>query len=105
MASTIQLQRTITYASSFVRYAPLTLSSDDPAFSNADWVRQFILSARFAWRWNRTATAIQCVIGQSDYKIALPSFGWVEKAVCVDPNNGYSSTELEVAIDFVSNTL
>ena len=97
MASIIQLQRTITYASSFVRYAPLTLSADDPAFSNADWVRQFILSAPFAWRWNRTVTKIQCAVGQADYKVALPTFGWIEKAVCVDPNNGYSSTELEVA--------
>ena len=97
MASTIQLQRTITYASSFVRYAPLTLSADDPAFSNADWVRQFILSAPFAWRWNRTVTKIQCATGQSDYKTSLPNFGWIEKAVNVDPNSGYSSTELEVA--------
>ena len=105
MASTIQLQRTITYASSFVRYAPLTMSSDDPAFSNADWVRQFILSAPFAWRWNRTVTKIQCAVGQSDYSVALPNFGWIEKAVCVDPNNGYSSTELEVAINLVPDTL
>ena len=103
MSSTIQLQRTITYASSFVRYAPLTLSSDDPAFSNADWVRQFILSAPFAWRWNRTVTQIQCVIGQSDYKIALPTFGWIEKAVNVDPNNGYSSTEIEVVTNIAQD--
>jgi hypothetical protein len=105
MASTIQLQRTITYASSFVRYAPLTMSSDDPAFSNADWVRQFILSAPFAWRWNRTVTKIQCAAGKSDYSVALPNFGWVEKAVNVDPANGYSSTELEVAINLVPDTL
>jgi hypothetical protein len=105
MASTIQLQRTITYASSFVRYAPLTMSSDDPALSNADWVRQFILSAPFAWRWNRTVTQIQCAAGKSDYSVALPNFGWVEKAVNVDPANGYSSTELEVAVNLVPDTL
>jgi len=103
MASTIQLQRTITYASSFVRYAPLTLSADDPAFSNADWVRQFILSAPFAWRWNRTVIKIQCATGQSDYKVSLPNFGWIEKAVNVDPNNGYSSTELEVVTDIAQD--
>lgn len=99
MASTIQLQRTITYASSFVRYAPLTLSADDPSFSNADWVRQFILSAPLAWRWNRAQTSFPCIAGTTDYVISLPDFGWIEKARTVNNADGYSSVELEVALD------
>lgn len=96
MASTIPLQRSITLASSFIRYAPLTMSNDDPAFSNADWVRQFMLSAPFAWRWNRQTTTFSTVIGTSDYVVSLPSLGWIEKAVLYYPVNGNQTQELEV---------
>lgn len=99
MASTIQLQRTNTYASSFVRYAPLTMSADDPTFLNADWVRQFILSAPFAWRWNRAVATFTCVAGKTDYVEALSDFGWIETAVSVNKADGYSSVQLEVALD------
>lgn len=99
MASTIQLQRTTNYASSFVRYAPLTLSADDPSFSNADWVRQFILSAPLAWRWNRAQVNFTCIPGKTDYTVSVPDFGWIEKARTVNNADGYSSVELEVALD------
>lgn len=99
MASTIQLQRSVTLASAFVRYAPLVLSANDPALSNGDWVRQFILSAPFAWRWNRAKTTFATIIGETDYLISLASFGWIEKAVIYFPENGNATNELEVAND------
>lgn len=106
MASTIQLQRTNTLASAFVRYAPLTLSSNDPAFSNADWVRQFILSAPFAWRWNRAVVPdITTQVGVSDYTVNLPSFGWIEKAVWFLPDNGNQTQELEVENNLATESL
>lgn len=96
MASTIQLQRSVTLASAFIRYAPLTMSANDPALSNADWVRQFILSAPFAWRWNRQVITFATEIGQSDYTVDAASFGWIEKAVLYNPDNGNATQELEV---------
>ena len=112
MASTIQLQRTVTYASQFVRNAPLAFlnMSNDPAFSNADWVKQFILSAPMAWRWNRTSVSdvvtfptFVTVPGTSDYSVSLPTFGWLEKATLYDTQNGFAvfelSTKLDSAID------
>lgn len=96
MASTIQLQRSVTLASAFVRYAPLVLSANDPALANADWVRQFILSAPFAWRWNRAVVTFTTLVGQSDYLKSVPSLGWIEKAVIYDPANGNSTQELEI---------
>lgn len=108
MASTIQLQRSINLAQQFVRNAPLTFTSptnNDPAFSNADWVRQFILSAPFAWRWNRTETQITCSPGTTDYKTALPTFGWIEKAVLVDTTSGNQTTELEIELDLAQETV
>ena len=102
MASTIQLQRTINLAQQFLRLSPLTFAANaanDPAFSNADWVLQTILAPPFAWRWNRnsalpTAPTFSTIIGQSNYTVSLPTFGWIEKATGYDPNNGYRAFEL-----------
>ena len=105
--STIQLVRTIARSSQYARLEPLLFAANtynDPAFSNADWVRQTILAPPFAWRWNRTikgspsAPAFSTVIGTSDYTVSLPTFGWLEKAVLYDPKSGYVATELQVEL-------
>ena len=108
MASTIELQRTITRTSQFLRLQPLLFqknTANDPAFSNADWVKQLILSPPFAWRWNRTAATFTdptfvTIIGQTDYVVNLPTFGWIEKAVAYEPVNGYLTHELQVGLIF-----
>lgn len=106
MASTIPLQRSVTLASSFIRYAPLTMSANDPALSNADWVRQFILSPPFAWRWNRAEVpTIKTAIGVSDYQVSLADFGWIEKAVLFFPENGNIAQELEVENNLAPETV
>lgn len=100
MASTIPLSRTIALAQQFVRNAPLTFTGptdNDPALSNADWVRQFIMAPPFAWNWNRVETQIQCVIGQTDYVVSLPTFGWIEKAIVTLVTDGSQTTELEIS--------
>lgn len=108
MASTIELQRTINRTSQFLRLQPLLFqknTANDPAFSNADWVKQLILSPPFAWRWNRTAATFTdptfvTIIGQTDYVVNLPTFGWIEKAVAYEPVNGYLTHELQVGLIF-----
>lgn len=106
MASTITISRSIAYASQFVRLAPLTFNiTGDPSFSNADWVRQFLLAPPFAWRWNRTETQFTCTAGVSDYTQSLPNFGYIEKAVLVDTTNGDISHELEVVLDLAQETV
>lgn len=107
MASTIQLQRTINRSQQMIRLSPLILAANtanDPAFSNADWVKQTILSPSLGgWRWNRsagtpTSPTFTTIIGNTDYVVNLPTFGWIEKAVAYDPNDGYSSYELQVEL-------
>ena len=106
MASTIQLQRTINLAQQFQRLAPLTFTTNtanDPAFSNADWVMQTMLAPPFGWRWNRVGGSpanptFTTQVGVPDYKVNLPQFGWIEKAVAYDPNNGYAAFELQVEL-------
>lgn len=103
-SSTIPLSRTLGVTQQFIRNSPLTFTSptnNDPGFTNADWVRQTILSPPLAWRWNRSVTNILCVVGQSDYKVALPTFGWLENAVINNPSDGNSSYKLEVSVDLV----
>jgi hypothetical protein len=103
LASTTTLNRTIQYCQQFVRNAPLTFSgTNDPAFFNADWVRQFILSPPFSWRWNRGSVTIDLQQGQQDYVVNLPTFGWLEKASVVNavaPPNGPQSWQLNISTD------
>jgi hypothetical protein len=106
-SATIQLSRTIARSSQYARLEPLTFASNiynDPAFSNADWVKQTMLAPPFAWRWNRTikgspsSPAFATTQGISDYTVNLTNFGWLEKAVLYDPNSGYVATELQVEL-------
>lgn len=106
-SSTIQLSRSINLAQQFVRNAPLSFATgnNDPAFSNADWVRQFLLGPPFAWRWNRATVDVQCAVGSSDYTVSLPTFGWIEKAIIIDATNGNQSHELEVEMNISQETV
>jgi hypothetical protein len=44
------------------------------------------------------------VIGQTDYKVSLPNFGWLEKATLYDPSSGYAPTELQVELIKAADT-
>lgn len=100
MGSTYSLDRTIRYVRRFAARAPLTFTgTNDPALLMADWVRNMILGPPFAWRWNRATTSTTCVIGQQDYKVNLPDFGWIEQAVITDTVGG-NSYQLEIGLNF-----
>lgn len=87
MPSTITLQKTIDLTSRYIYQAPLLFKNDgDLAFNMGDWVRQFLLSPPFAWRWNRgVVSPIKCSVGLTDYTVSIPDFGWLEKAWVVFP--------------------
>lgn len=98
MPSTIQLARTITVTQQYIRNAPLTFGggNNEPAFTNADWVRQFLLTAPFAWPWNRKNASFNCTVGIQDYVVSLSDYGWLEKAVNLDPTSGNQTTEMAI---------
>lgn len=112
MASTIELQRTVNLAQSYLRYAPLTFATDSSnnlAYSNADWVMQTILAPPFAWRWNRAAGTVSdptfvTKVGVTDYSVALANFGWIEKAVAYNVADGTAAYELKVDLVLGSET-
>lgn len=83
MASTIQISQTVSWASPFVRFRPLTLGTNsEPAMSSASLILQTILGAPFAWPWNRASTTFTTTAGQQDYVVSAPGFGWLEMACC-----------------------
>lgn len=70
MPSTIQLGNTLTWASmlNFGRNATIG-PSNEPAITCANTILQTMLSAPFAWRWNRAVTGFITVPGQQDYLV------------------------------------
>lgn len=92
MSSTITLTRTISLASLGIGQRPLTGVggfTNEPAFSFGDWVRNFILSPPFAWRWNRNVTEFTTVIGVKDYAFApnwQPNTAYPQYAFVTDAN-------------------
>lgn len=110
-ASTLPLSRTIALTSGFLRNAPLIFlttnpPSNDPAFANADWVRQFMLAAPFAWSWNRAKATFTCdQVGTQDYSLSLADFGWLEKATCVDLSQSTNPTkELSIELNLADES-
>jgi hypothetical protein len=88
------LLRTIGLTQNFLKGSPLTNIQGnpiEPAMSIGDSVRQFILSAPFAWRWNRAVVNFNTVAGTQSYKQSLPSFGWLELATSND-NKGTNNS-------------
>ena len=72
----------------------------DPMLTNANLTMATILAPPFAWMWNRTvASPITVTQGNSDYPVALPTFGWLEKATLTyttPPSSGPSTFELQI---------
>jgi hypothetical protein len=89
MASTIKLQNTLNWAQSFVRLIPLAGQggvNGEPALTNANNVRQFMLAPPFAWRWNRNSTSFTTnnSTPTQSYTVGLTDFGWIERATVSD---------------------
>lgn len=90
MPVTNTLLRSVAVCQTFMKNAPLTGVGGnplEPATSIGDYTRQFILSAPFAWRWNRVSVNFNTVIGQQDYPQAVANFGWLESGTTND-NSG-----------------
>lgn len=93
MSSTNTLNRTLNYASVHVGNKPLIGIggfATEPGFTIGDWVRNFILSPPFAWRWNRAITSFTTTAGVQDYSKSLPTFGWMEQAALTDGSGNIS---------------
>ena len=87
MASTIQLQSTVNWASSFIDFKVPTIgANNEPSITSANVVMQTILGPPFRWNWNRNNVVFPTVVGTQDYAItvgidgAIVTFGFIEAA-------------------------
>jgi hypothetical protein len=103
LAVTNTLQRIVNVAQTYIRQAPLIFPAlsapNDLVFLAGDWVRQFILSPPFAWRWNRQVNTFVTAAGTQDYTETISNFGWMERASLTDATQSPNIvTELTVQL-------
>jgi len=89
VATTVTIQSSLNWITAFVLQRPTTGIggiANEPGLTSANYIMQTILSAPFRWEWNRTydQSAITTIIGTSDYKISLPTYGYLEKAILIN---------------------
>jgi hypothetical protein len=89
-STTITVQNTLNWLTAFIQQRPTTGiggNANEPALTSANYIMATILQPPFRWSWNRTsaAAAITTVAGTADYPVVLSSFGYLEKAVLVNP--------------------
>lgn len=101
MASNNTLLRTITLCRGFIGLRPLLGiggAANEPALSIGDWVRQFLMSPPFAWRWNRSKVTVNLTAGQQDYSQSVANFGWMEKASIQDANGNIRELNIDLSL-------
>lgn len=101
MAATITLQNAINFAQAFCQLRPLAGVggvANEPAVTIANQVKQFILGAPFAWRWNRASVSFNTVAGTQDYSQAVSDLGWLEKASVKDSNGNEFEIDLKLVL-------
>lgn len=106
MPSTIPLSATVEWARkmNFGRRSSLG-NSLEPTITSANTVMQAMVGPPFIWPWNRNVvSSTVCVIGQQDYTVAYPDYGWVENASVQDPStNKWWPLENKVSLMLDSN--
>ena len=90
MATQTTIQNTINWCTAFLRQQPTTGVGQipgEPTITIVNILMGIILGAPFKWEWNRVYAkkAIIVAQGNSDYQITLPTFGYLEKAILVNP--------------------
>lgn len=101
MATTLTLQNAINFSQAFCQLRPLVGVggvTNEPALTIGNLVKQFILGAPFAWRWNRASVSFTTVAGTQDYSQAVADLGWLEKASVKDANGNEFEIDLKLVL-------
>ncbi len=83
MATTNKIQDTLNWCAAYTLNRPssgVAGVASEPGLTNANLIMSTILAPPFAWQWNRSELTFNTVVGQADYFISVPQFGWLEKA-------------------------
>lgn len=87
MANLNNLQGSLNWCGSFLKFQPLAIGGNEPALTSANIVLQTILGPPFCWRWNRTQVNFTCIATPvtQDYVVAVSDFGFLEKVWIKSP--------------------
>ena len=94
------IQGTLNWASAFILNRPsigVSGTYQEPALTIANLIMSTVLSPPFAWQWNRAITTFMTVAGTSDYSVAIPDFGWLEKATRTNNSLNPPIVELQIS--------
>ena len=98
--TTIKITDTLDWIKAFITQRPSTMVAqvpNEPALTSANRVIQSILAPPFRWSWNRAEnSSIICIPGVTDYTVALPDWGWLEKAYLYLAGNNPDTIEIAV---------
>jgi hypothetical protein len=108
MASTIQLQTTINWASAFCDFEELNIGSgganNEPAITNANVILQTIVGPPFKWNWNRATVSITTVVGTQDYPTSTTSYGFLEGGSVTLGSSTFGLKEVKQSLEVGTET-
>lgn len=100
MATTITIQQTLNWVAASIVQRPTTGVggiANEPALTTANKIMATILAPPFRWAWNRFENStIVTSPNNTDYRIAIPTFGWLEKATWTNAACTPATKEIEV---------
>jgi hypothetical protein len=98
--TTVKITDTLDWLKAFITQRPSVMVAqipNEPALTCANRTIQSILAPPFKWSWNRAEnSSIVCTPGQTDYQVALPNWGWLEKAYIYLAGNNPDTVEIAV---------
>ncbi|HVO91793.1 MAG TPA: hypothetical protein VMT22_03080 [Terriglobales bacterium] len=105
MATTNNLQSTITWCQPFLKNQPLSISQGEPAITIANIILQTILGPPLVWRWNRGSATFTCATVATpppaptvDYSVSVNDFGFIENAWLQDATGASLSQSYELEV-------
>lgn len=85
MPATRNIMSSVLFSLPFLGYQPVNVSNGEPALTAANLTKQTILGPPFSWPWNRNTFRIDVTTDSQDYVLALPDYGFMERAWLLDP--------------------
>jgi hypothetical protein len=108
MSSAITLAKTMTFAQANTFGRPMnSYAGNEPAITAANIVKQTFIGPPFVWPWNRKVVTFNTVVGQQDYPLSVPTFGWVESASVQDTTvspSKWNQLENKISLELDSST-
>lgn len=98
MSCTRNLAASAGFVRPFLGFQPIDIQGDDPALTAANIVKNTILGAPFDWKHNRSEINFATVVGQQDYTLIAPDFGYMNRADLADADGTVHEIEIKTSL-------